>query len=134
MNTTDNLETIRASIAPEHLPARRARFRLVSERICINVARVSCPDEGRVRPEAFIEPAPRGKKRPKALATELTTHPKSNSISRHTPHEIFALTRTKQTIAAPISRHKTDPPIFVNLSSGLTGSTDLLDKRQHARR
>jgi hypothetical protein len=110
----NNVELIRAGLAPMPLP-------------CTHVARV-------FRPEAFIEPAPRDKKRPKALAAELTTHPKCNSISRHTPHEIFTLTHTKQTIAAPISRHKTDPPIFVNLSSGLTGSTDLLDKRQHARR
>jgi hypothetical protein len=93
----NNVELIPAGLAPMPLP-------------CINVARV-------FRPEAFIEPAPRDKKRSKRLAAELTIHPKSNLISRHTPREIFGLTRTKQTIEVPISRHKTDPPIFVNLSN-----------------
>jgi hypothetical protein len=134
MNTTDNLEMTRAGIATGRVPARDARFRSASEHNRVNVARVSCPDEGRVTPEAFIEPASRGGKRTKGLATGLTSYAKSDLISRHTPREIIGLTHTKQTIEVTISRHKKETPIFVDLSRALGGKTDLRDKGVHAGR
>jgi hypothetical protein len=138
----DNLEMAHAGLVPGLGPVRRscsrkfrrARFRSASESICVHVARVSCPDKGRVRPEAFIEPASSGGKPPKGLAIELTTYQKSDSISRHTPREIIGLTYTKQTIEVKISRYKIRILIFVDLSSALSAKTDLPNKRHHAGR
>jgi hypothetical protein len=142
MNTSDNLELTRASLAPEPAPSHRARFRSVSERICISVARV-------FRPEAFavtsssIETEPTGltdalkmphENRPAMSVAKGRGGTTRNSISRHTPREIIALTLRKQTIEVTISRHKKETPIFVDLSSVLSGKTDLRDKRVHAGR
>jgi hypothetical protein len=41
-------------------------------------------------------------------------------ISRHTPREITPVTYTKQTIAAPISRHKIGTPAIANFALVLT--------------
>ncbi|MGC1685440.1 MAG: hypothetical protein WA734_07475, partial [Candidatus Acidiferrales bacterium] len=71
MNTVDILDLARVGVAPGYAPLRGAlRFRSGRERICSHVARVSCPDEGRVRSEPFALPSSRFEERPKVLTSK----------------------------------------------------------------
>jgi hypothetical protein len=125
MNTTDNAETPHAGPAPKLAPARGPRPKSGDLQACHkaapNVARVSCPDEGRVRAEAFGTPVSHITQRPNG---PLVTGRLSRIVAlpwaisnRDSKLLEIAVTYTKQTTEVLSNRDKIAPLTITDLTN-----------------
>src|ERR1700733_10877360 len=127
---------------PELCAPPQSRPNIIHREVGSSVARVCCPDEGRVRPEAFIPPGSPVKRRPKALTSKEVSyiHPKPNSalvtdFLIETPKRLeIPATQTKHKTELLSNRDNFAPPSRPDLpeiSTSMFGNL-LCEKRQFA--